>query len=291
MNIMPMMYFQLNNVPMFEGAYMIVKVSHSVVPGNTTTKFTGIRINKNQIPFNNDIFNVNTFIQLVNNFGYTHNAYSEATETLSQSEVTNVKPSKPITNEDAKANAKIIKGRLKAEFGWTDVQVAGILGNIQQESMFNPKSINKAEKKAQKPRLQNEPSRDYPYNYGAGLIQWTFYSRKARVLGYIGKGANFLENVSVGTVEGGPGGIEGCTLDEQITMLITELKTIFPKVVSAISKCNTVEESATTFYYRVERSPKNEEKIYKIADMNTSYNRMEAERRTANAKNYVNNEG
>lgn len=291
MNIMPMMYFQLNNVPMFEGAYMIVKVSHNVVPGNTTTKFTGIRINKNQIPFNNDIFNVNTFIQLVNEFGYTHNAYSEVSETLSPSEVTNVKPSKPITNEDAKANAKIIKGRLKAEFGWTDVQVAGILGNMQQESMFNPKSVNKTEKKAQKPRVKNEPSRDYPYNYGAGLIQWTFYSRKIRVLGYIGKGSNFLENVSIGTAEGGPGGIEGCTLDEQITMLIAELRAIFPKVVSAISKCKSVEESATTFYYRVERSPKNEDKIYKIADMNTSYNRMEAERRTANAKNYVSNEG
>ena len=67
-NILPMMYFQLNNVPMFKGAYMITKVSHSIVPGDFVTKFTGVRVSKNQLPFNKDVFNMNTFMAMVNDF-------------------------------------------------------------------------------------------------------------------------------------------------------------------------------------------------------------------------------
>lgn len=57
-NIMPMMYFQLNNIPMFRGAYMITNVDHHIGPGVFTTSFTGVRISKNQIQFNYDIFNL-----------------------------------------------------------------------------------------------------------------------------------------------------------------------------------------------------------------------------------------
>lgn len=42
--IQPLMYFQLNNIPLFNGAYIIYKVSHSIEPGNMTTTFTGNRI-------------------------------------------------------------------------------------------------------------------------------------------------------------------------------------------------------------------------------------------------------
>lgn len=49
--IMPLMYFQLNNIPMFKGAYMIINVEHNVVAGNMTTKFKGVRVNKAAIPF------------------------------------------------------------------------------------------------------------------------------------------------------------------------------------------------------------------------------------------------
>jgi hypothetical protein len=44
--IQPMMYFQLNNIPMFHGAYMITRVKHSIVPNHMSTKFTGVRIRK-----------------------------------------------------------------------------------------------------------------------------------------------------------------------------------------------------------------------------------------------------
>lgn len=67
-NIMPFMYFQLNNVPMFRGAYIIVGVSHNMTPGSMTTKFTGVRVCKNGLPFNSDVFNIRSFLGLVENY-------------------------------------------------------------------------------------------------------------------------------------------------------------------------------------------------------------------------------
>lgn len=58
MNIMPMMYFQLNHIPMFKGAYMIISVSHSIRAGEFITKFTGVRVSKNQIPRNKKVIDL-----------------------------------------------------------------------------------------------------------------------------------------------------------------------------------------------------------------------------------------
>lgn len=46
MNIMPLMYFQLNNIPLFRGAYMITNVSHSITQGNIVTSFSGVRVSR-----------------------------------------------------------------------------------------------------------------------------------------------------------------------------------------------------------------------------------------------------
>ena len=48
--IQPMMYFQLENIPMFHGAYLITKVKHSIVPNHMSTVFTGVRIKKTATP-------------------------------------------------------------------------------------------------------------------------------------------------------------------------------------------------------------------------------------------------
>lgn len=42
--VQPLMYFVLLNVPMFRGSYMIMKVKHSIKPGQMTTNFTGCRM-------------------------------------------------------------------------------------------------------------------------------------------------------------------------------------------------------------------------------------------------------
>lgn len=49
--IMPLMYFQLNGIPMWRGAYMITKVDHTITAGNMSTTFTGTRQSKRAIPF------------------------------------------------------------------------------------------------------------------------------------------------------------------------------------------------------------------------------------------------
>ena len=55
MQITPLMYFQLNNIPLWKGAYMILKVSHSITAGNMTTNFEGVRVNRHAIPLSSSV--------------------------------------------------------------------------------------------------------------------------------------------------------------------------------------------------------------------------------------------
>ena len=48
---MPGMMFQLNNIPMFKGVYMIMSVEHKIVQGDITTTFKGVRMKKNSLPY------------------------------------------------------------------------------------------------------------------------------------------------------------------------------------------------------------------------------------------------
>lgn len=54
--VQPLMYFQLLNIPMFRGTYIITKVSHNISAGNMTTKFVGVRLSKNAQPYNTQPF-------------------------------------------------------------------------------------------------------------------------------------------------------------------------------------------------------------------------------------------
>tara|TARA_R110002020_G_scaffold209049_1_gene414918 strand:+ start:15824 stop:21127 length:5304 start_codon:yes stop_codon:yes gene_type:complete len=46
MNIQPLMYFDLQNVPFFKGAYLITSVNHNITPNHMTTNFQGVRQSK-----------------------------------------------------------------------------------------------------------------------------------------------------------------------------------------------------------------------------------------------------
>jgi hypothetical protein len=48
--IQPMMYFQLDNIPMFHGAYLITHVKHSIKPNYMSTNFTGVRVRHPETP-------------------------------------------------------------------------------------------------------------------------------------------------------------------------------------------------------------------------------------------------
>lgn len=50
--IQPLMYFQLMNIPMFSGVYMIFNVTHTITPGNMVTKFKGMKLSRNPLPYN-----------------------------------------------------------------------------------------------------------------------------------------------------------------------------------------------------------------------------------------------
>lgn len=49
--IMPLMYFQLLNIPLWRGAYMIFKVNHTITPGNMVTHFVGQKMSKISTPW------------------------------------------------------------------------------------------------------------------------------------------------------------------------------------------------------------------------------------------------
>lgn len=48
--IQPMMYFQLDNIPMFHGGYMITRVRHKIQPNTMNTTFTGVRVKFTETP-------------------------------------------------------------------------------------------------------------------------------------------------------------------------------------------------------------------------------------------------
>ena len=50
LTMQPYMYFQLNNIPMFHGGYMITKVSHQIEPHHVSTKFKGVRVKRVRTP-------------------------------------------------------------------------------------------------------------------------------------------------------------------------------------------------------------------------------------------------
>lgn len=54
--ICPLMYFQLLNVPMWRGTYMIYKVVHNMTPGNMTTTFRGMKLCRFPKPFSTSFF-------------------------------------------------------------------------------------------------------------------------------------------------------------------------------------------------------------------------------------------
>lgn len=48
--IQPTQYFLLENVPMFNGAYLILNVDHEIIPNSMKTSFTGVRVRTNPNP-------------------------------------------------------------------------------------------------------------------------------------------------------------------------------------------------------------------------------------------------
>ena len=54
--IQPLMYFQLMNVPMWSGVYMIFNVTHTISAGTMTTRFKGMKLSRNPVPYSSSWF-------------------------------------------------------------------------------------------------------------------------------------------------------------------------------------------------------------------------------------------
>lgn len=92
-NIMPLMYFQLNNIPMFRGAYIITNVEHHIRAGNFSTLFTGVRVSRNQLAFNDDIFNIRRVVGTTTNMDGGLEAYNPVASAV---ECSDFDPSKAV---------------------------------------------------------------------------------------------------------------------------------------------------------------------------------------------------
>lgn len=80
-NIMPMMYFQLNNIPMFKGAYMIISVKHSIKNGSMTTIFTGVRQSSALQAFTTNSYLLSKIIDAVNGNGGSYTGFYSGAST------------------------------------------------------------------------------------------------------------------------------------------------------------------------------------------------------------------
>jgi uncharacterized protein YcbK (DUF882 family) len=137
--IQPMMYFQLDNIPMFHGAYLITKVTHSIRPNNMITTFTGTRIKIARTP----LVDANTLYSALlagNDVGASGGgSISVGGSGGGTGEVRNTKlfNSDKINKQDFDNNQKVTLDLLKKQ-NLTREQVAGVMGNIYAESGFIP---------------------------------------------------------------------------------------------------------------------------------------------------------
>ena len=78
--ICPLMYFQLMNIPMWRGTYMIYKVVHNMTPGDMTTTVTAMKMSKFAKPFNSTFFVYNPYAKNDDNSGGTTSSCEQTTD-------------------------------------------------------------------------------------------------------------------------------------------------------------------------------------------------------------------
>lgn len=126
--IQPLMYFQLNNIPMFRGAYQIIQVEHDIIPGNMTTTFKGVRINKTKIPMMSSGLNIIKLEEIL-------------TEAMEENEKPIYRPMNIPNIKDISNNAfnnidkQVTSENLKSDF--SDIVKFLIKDGINQEERFN----------------------------------------------------------------------------------------------------------------------------------------------------------
>jgi hypothetical protein len=142
--VQPLMYFVLNNIPMFRGTYLIQKVNHHIEPGNMTTKFTGVRMS-------NVCTRIARYESVRARNDQTGNDYGDEPSPMQKlASVDNDCPYKEyplvveggdiqLSGEKFTDGSRIMKSIMAR--GYSKAQAAGIVGNMMQESSLNPKKV------------------------------------------------------------------------------------------------------------------------------------------------------
>ena len=143
--VQPMMYFVLLNIPMFRGSYLIMKVRHSIKPGDMTTTFTGCRMANVSNKLVEEIFTDDGYLSDNEGSGsYQSDRYLKAS-------IDNDCPYKiyPLwESEDVELTKDELENASKAmsilinTYGFTKEAAAGMCGNIYKESTWNLYALN-----------------------------------------------------------------------------------------------------------------------------------------------------
>lgn len=259
--ILPLMYFQLNDIPFWGGTYQITKVKHSILPGNMTTTFTGIRLNRNSLPF----YNGETITLDYNGIkSYDSNEEIIGNEIYSypfQNEI-------DIKNPNVLEKGLYIKKFFMERLGWSSYMASALVGClICENGSLNPAVVNIREKNGTLLSSSASYKKTKPnseYNYGAGLIQWSFYDRKMNLLNYMEKKTkggihgkwtanNFIRDCMPGTSytpenSDYKGGVENLSFEEQIDCIGYELTTKYSNANQSIMMSKTIEEAVAVLF-------------------------------------------
>ena len=136
--VQPMMYFVLLNVPMFRGSYQIYKVSHSITPGNMSTKFIGSRMPNVGNRLVKDVF-INPEgddTEYIPNDAVTFNNAMANNDNDCPYAVFPIFSGSGTLSGDDKQKAKTIMNKLMGK-GFNKKAAAGIVGNMCQETLPN----------------------------------------------------------------------------------------------------------------------------------------------------------
>ena len=124
-----------------------------------------------------------------NDMGHTFSTFKKGQPSYDTLEwvITNTsltEPSRPLTDEEMKNNAKCFYGTMNILYGWTLNACCGVLGNMQSESTISPC------------RWQNDTPYGTPTErQGYGLVQWTPYTK---VLDWLRENGFLIQNFGEG---------------------------------------------------------------------------------------------
>ena len=163
-----------------------------------------------------------------------------------------IEPEKPIPPVDYDNSvARVIWDRIKSK-GFSDFATAGLLGNLYAESALNPKNLqNSFEKKlgmTDESYTQGVDNGTYKNfvkdSAGYGLAQWTFYTRKQKLLDFAK-----ARKVSIGNME------------MQIDFMNEEIRKQYIKLLGILQSTSSVADASDAVLLEYERPADQSEKV------------------------------